>query len=76
MGHAVSRLEINRHGSNVSRDAEWVGAIAWPKSALMEIGYGVVPAVTFVWLGVLVYLLIRVDVLRELSPVRLLWACR
>jgi hypothetical protein len=33
--------------------------LAWPYSALAEIGYGVVPGVAFVWLGLMVYLLLR-----------------
>jgi pimeloyl-ACP methyl ester carboxylesterase len=37
--------------------------LAWPYSSLAEIGYGVVPGVAFVWLGFMVYLLLR----RELT---------
>jgi non-heme chloroperoxidase len=33
--------------------------LAWPYSALAEIGYGVVPGVAFVWLGFIAYLLFR-----------------
>ena len=33
--------------------------LAWPCSALAQIGYGVVPGVMFVWLGFTVYLLLR-----------------
>lgn len=33
--------------------------LAWPYSALAQIGYGVVPGVAFVWLGFMVYLLLR-----------------
>jgi pimeloyl-ACP methyl ester carboxylesterase len=33
--------------------------LAWPYSSLAEIGYGVVPGVAFVWLGFVIYLLLR-----------------
>lgn len=40
---------------------------AWPLSAMLELGYGMAPAVTFVWVGLLVYMLARGDVLYQLS---------
>jgi non-heme chloroperoxidase len=33
--------------------------LAWPYSSLAQIGYGVVPGIAFVWLGFMVYLLLR-----------------
>ncbi|HEX4577757.1 MAG TPA: alpha/beta fold hydrolase, partial [Edaphobacter sp.] len=36
--------------------------LAWPYSSLAEICYGVVPGVAFVWLGFMVYLLLRGEV--------------
>jgi len=43
-----------------ARPEHW-HALAWPYSALLELGFGIVPAVTFVWLGFLVYLVLRAD---------------
>jgi len=47
--------------------------LAWPKSALVPICYGMVPALAFVWLGFLVYELLRIRSLHELSAQRVLW---
>ena len=47
-------------------------ALPWPRPALLELGYGVVPAVSFVWLGVLIYLLVRRDATALISPSRIL----
>jgi D-alanyl-D-alanine carboxypeptidase len=44
----------------------WPGA-AWPWSAMLELSYGMAPAVTFVWVGLLAYMLARGDVLYQLS---------
>jgi D-alanyl-D-alanine carboxypeptidase len=41
--------------------------IAWPWSAMLELGNGMAPAVTFVWVGFLVYLLLRGDLVYQLS---------
>jgi non-heme chloroperoxidase len=38
----------------------------WPSSALMQIGYGVVPGVLFVWVGFLIFLLFRAGAGTEL----------
>jgi non-heme chloroperoxidase len=56
------------HGATASG-----GALSWPYSALETIGYGVLPAATFVWLGFLVYLLSRPSIVHELSVQRLFW---
>ena len=48
-------------------------ALAWPWSALSPLGYGIVPALTFVWLGFLVYVLARPGTFHELTAQRLLW---
>jgi len=42
-------------------------ASAWPGSALLEAGCGLAPAMAFVWLGVLLYLMLRPEVVRALS---------
>jgi hypothetical protein len=49
-------------------------AHSWPSSALLEVGFGVIPAVTFVWAGFLVYLLCRRELIRELLPIQLVQA--
>jgi hypothetical protein len=65
---------IGRNGLFHAAPDRWA-ALSWPSSALLELGfgYGIVPALTFVWMGILVYLLLRRDVLRELSAFRLTW---
>jgi D-alanyl-D-alanine carboxypeptidase len=45
--------------------------LSWPGSALLEIGFGVIPAIMFIWAGFLVYLLSRTELLRELHPLRI-----
>jgi hypothetical protein len=47
---------------------------AWPESALVAICYGIVPALAFVWLGFLVYVLLRIKTFHELNAQRVLWA--
>ena len=49
----------------------WTGLV-WPYSALADLSYGVVPVVSFVWLGLMVYLLLRAGALYELSGYRLI----
>lgn len=44
----------------------------WPYSALLPLGYGLIPALSFVWLGFLVYVLSRPGLIREISIQRLL----
>ncbi len=51
--------------------SDW-GTPAWPSSALLPLGYGMVPALTFVWLGFLVYVLSRPRVFHELTAHRVL----
>ena len=46
--------------------------LSWPGSALLEIGSGVTPAITFIWAGFLVYLFCRADLLKELHPLRII----
>jgi non-heme chloroperoxidase len=48
----------------------WAGLV-WPYSALVDLSYGVVPGVSFVWLGLMVYLLLRAEAIDELSGYRL-----
>jgi hypothetical protein len=51
------RLVAGVSGVRVRPDeAIW---FAWPSSALVQIGYGVVPCVLFVWVGFMVFLLLR-----------------
>jgi hypothetical protein len=52
--------------------SDW-GAPPWPYSALLPLGYGMVPAVTFVWLGFLVYVLSRTEIFHEVTAHHLLW---
>lgn len=47
-------------------------ALAWPYSALLPLGYGMVPALTFVWFGFLVYVLMRPGILDGVTAQRLL----
>jgi hypothetical protein len=47
-------------------------ALAWPNSALLLLAYGMVPALTFVWLGFLLYVLLRPEILHEVTARRLL----
>jgi pimeloyl-ACP methyl ester carboxylesterase len=49
----------------------WAGLV-WPYSALADLSYGVVPVVSFVWLGLMVYLLLRAGAIYELSGYRLI----
>ena len=44
--------------------------LAWPRPALLEVSYGVVPAIGFVWLGALVYLVVRRERLAGRSALR------
>ncbi|HEX4065242.1 MAG TPA: hypothetical protein VHZ09_04395 [Acidobacteriaceae bacterium] len=45
----------------------------WPWSALVPIGYGMVPALTFVWFGFLVYVLLRPGIFQGVTARHLLW---
>jgi hypothetical protein len=47
-------------------------ALAWPRPALIELACGVLPAVAFVWLGILLYLVVRRGMLLGQSPLRIL----
>jgi hypothetical protein len=51
--------------------AGWA-ALAWPWSALLPLGCGVLPAFSFVWLGSFVYVLLHPRMFRELTARRLL----
>ncbi len=53
------------------RPEQW-HALAWPYSALLELGSGIFPAVTFVWLGFFVYLVLRTDPLHGVSAFQLI----
>lgn len=48
---------------------QWM-RLAWPRPALLEVSYGVVPAIGFVWLGALVYLVVRRERLAGRSPLK------
>jgi hypothetical protein len=48
---------------------QWM-RLAWPRPALLEVSYGVVPAIGFVWLGALVYLVVRRERLAGRSALR------
>lgn len=45
---------------------------AWPATAIVEIGSSLSPVVFFVWVGALLYMLLRPEVLREISLFRVL----
>jgi hypothetical protein len=47
--------------------------LAWPYSALLPLAYGMVPALTFVWLGLLVYVLSRPGILQGVTTRHLVW---
>jgi hypothetical protein len=49
-------------------------ALGWPYSTMLDLADGILPAVTFVWLGLLVYLLLllRLRRVNELSSFRVL----
>jgi hypothetical protein len=51
--------------------ARWL-ALDWPPSNSMKLVVGILPMVTFLWLGFFVYLTSHPEVLRSLSPFRLL----
>jgi hypothetical protein len=48
---------------------QWM-RLAWPRPALLEVSYGVAPTISFVWLGALVYLVVRRERLAGRSPLR------
>lgn len=48
--------------------------LAWPYSALFPLGYGIMPAITFVWFGFLIYLLLHRAGLRQTTAPRILLA--
>lgn len=52
---------------------QWV-TLSWPYSTMLYLAEGILPAVTFVWLGLLVYLLglLRLRRVAELSPFRVI----
>jgi len=45
----------------------------WPWSALVPLGYGMVPALTFVWFGFLIYVLLRPRIFQVITARHLLW---
>lgn len=45
-------------------------ALAWPRPQILELACGVAPAVSFVWFGALVYLVVRRDHLRSMTAWR------
>jgi hypothetical protein len=51
---------------------DW-GAPPWPWSSLLPLGYGMVPAIVFVWLGFLVYVLSLPEIFHQLTAHRLVW---
>ena len=46
--------------------------VPWPWSAILPLGFGMIPALTFVWLGFLVYVFLRPGVIRKVTARRLL----
>jgi len=47
-------------------------AFDWPYSAVLALFCGVTPAVTFIWLGIFIYLLSRIGIARELTRLQVL----
>lgn len=45
----------------------------WPKSALVPICYGMVPALAFVWLGFIVYVLLHIRTFHGPTAHRVIW---
>jgi hypothetical protein len=54
------RLTVNGFMGHATPDR--LSLLAWPYSSLAQIGYGVAPGIAFVWLGFMVYLLLRREV--------------
>lgn len=50
---------------------QWL-ALSWPWTTVLELACGIVPAITFIWIGFLVFLVFRKDVIAQLSPLRLI----
>lgn len=50
-----------------------LGSSTWPWSALIPLGCGLLPALAFVWLGMLVYIPLRPGTVRDAAARRLLW---
>ncbi|MGD0914555.1 MAG: hypothetical protein ABR928_21890, partial [Terracidiphilus sp.] len=48
----------------------WI-ALPWPYSAFVPLGFGLVPAITFVWSGFATYVLLHPTALREVTAQRL-----
>jgi hypothetical protein len=46
--------------------------LSWPRPEMLELGCGMVPTLTFVWIGYLLFLVFRRDIIHELSALRLL----
>jgi pimeloyl-ACP methyl ester carboxylesterase len=59
-------IRLLRHFEVGEISSKWTG-LAWPYSSLVEILYGVVPAVVFVWIGCAVYLLLSTTQRRRCS---------
>ena len=47
-------------------------ALSWPYPSLLELACGMVPAVTFIWIGFLAFIVARRDILESISPQRFL----
>lgn len=50
---------------------QWL-ALSWPQPEMLELSCGMVPALTFIWLGYLLFLVFRSDIIHELSALRFL----
>lgn len=51
--------------------SQWL-ALSWPQPEVLELSCGMIPALTFIWMGYLFFLVLRSDILRELSALRFL----
>ena len=50
---------------------QWL-ALSWPQPEMLELSCGMVPALTFIWFGYLLFLAFRSDTIHELSALRFL----
>ncbi len=71
MLYPVWQLSILRNQFTQSMSDRW-SALDWPYSASLELGSGILPAVTFIWLGFLVYLALRTQRADKPSAFRIL----
>jgi hypothetical protein len=50
---------------------QWL-ALSWPRPEMLELSCGMVPALTFIWMGYLLFLVLRSDMIHQISALRFL----